>query len=126
MVVIQARSRRKPSGGRYKSTLSKRTHMLGRNPTLTKIGEMRKAKIPSKGGHAKMRLYEGSSANLYDPKTKRHEKATITTVLESPADRNFVRRNILTRNTVVQTDKGKARITNRPGQEGAINAILLE
>jgi ribosomal protein S8E len=27
---------------------------------------------------------------------------------------------------IVQTSKGKARITSRPGQQGSINAVLLQ
>jgi small subunit ribosomal protein S8e len=124
MVIIQSRSRRKASGGRYKSTLSKRTHMLGRKASMTKIGTLRKKTVSTKGGNAKERLFETSTANLYDPKAKKHEQVQIKVVLESPANRNFVRRNILTKGTVIETPKGKARITSRPGQDGIINAVL--
>ena len=126
MVVIQARSRRKASGGRNKSTLSKRTHMLGRSATLTKIGEKKKTAVPTKGGSIKQRLFSENTANVFNPKTGKYETATIKTVLESAANRNFVRRNIITKNTIVQTDKGKAKITSRPGQDGVINAVLLD
>lgn len=126
MVVIQARSRRKPTGGRYKSTLSKRTHMIGRNPTLTKLGNTRKSKISTKGGNSKMRLFEGNNANVFDPKTKKYAAAAVKNVIESPANRNFVRRNILTKGAIIETSAGKAKITNRPGQDGTINAILVE
>jgi small subunit ribosomal protein S8e len=126
MVIIQARSQRKASGGRYKSTLSKRTHMLGRNPSLTKIGELRKKQVSVKGGNAKERLYQADTANVFNPKTKKYEQATIKMVTESPANRNFVRRNILTKGAVIDTNKGKAKVTSRPGQDGVINAVLLE
>jgi small subunit ribosomal protein S8e len=49
----------------------------------------------------------------------------MTTVTENPANKNFVRRNILTKGAVVATDLGKAKITSRPGQDGEVNAILL-
>ena len=126
MVVIQARSRRKASGGRNTSTLSKRTHMRGRPATLTKIGEKRKSAIPTKGGGHKQRLFSANTANVYNPKTKKYESAAIKAVLESPANRNFVRRSVITKNAIIQTDKGKAKITSRPGQDGVVNAILLE
>ena len=60
-----------------------------------------------------------------DPKTKKSSKAKINTVVDNPANRNFIRANILTKGTVVDTDKGKARITNRPGQEGTVNGVLI-
>jgi len=31
----------------------------------------------------------------------------------------------MTKGTIIKTDKGAARITNRPGQEGCINAVLI-
>ena len=37
-----------------------------------------------------------------------------------------VRRNILTKGAIIETDAGKAKITNRPGQEGTVNAVLVE
>jgi small subunit ribosomal protein S8e len=47
------------------------------------------------------------------------------TIAENPSNRNFARRSIMTKGTVIETSAGKARITNRPGQEGAINAVLI-
>ena len=65
-------------------------------------------------------------ANIADSKTNKFTKAKIETVLESPANRHFTRRNILVKGTIIQTDKGKARVTSRPGQDGVINAILIK
>lgn len=39
MVLDQQRSKRKPSGGKLKLTTKKKKYALGRDPTLTKIGE---------------------------------------------------------------------------------------
>jgi small subunit ribosomal protein S8e len=127
MVVIQTRPRRKASGGLYRSTLSKRTHMLGRQPSLTKVGtQLRKRRIATKGGGGKQRLFEANVANVFNPKTKRHEKAQIKAVVASPANTNFVRRNIITKGSVIDTEKGKARVTSRPGQSGTVDAVLVE
>jgi len=100
--------------------------MIGRAPTMTKIGEGRAKKISTKGGNEKMRVFETSTANLFDPKTKAYSQATVKTVVQSPANRNFVRRNILTKGTIIETSKGKARVTSRPGQDGVLNAVLIE
>ena len=64
-------------------------------------------------------------ANILDAKTGKYVKAKIKTVVENPANRHFVRRNIMTRGCIIDTDKGKAKVTNRPGQEGSINAKLI-
>ena len=45
---------------------------------------------------------------------------------ETPSNRFFARQNILTKGTIVETNKGKARITNRPTQEGVVNGILVK
>ncbi|MCD6558125.1 MAG: 30S ribosomal protein S8e, partial [Candidatus Aenigmarchaeota archaeon] len=38
----------------------------------------------------------------------------------------FVRRNIITKGAIIMTEDGRAVVTNRPGQEGVINAKLIE
>ena len=60
-----------------------------------------------------------------NPKTKKSQKAELKTVVESPANRNFVRRNIITKGSVVETSLGKVKITSRPGQEGTLNGVLV-
>ena len=57
---------------------------------------------------------------------KKIQKLEIKNVLETPANRFLARQNILSKGTIVQTDKGKVKITNRPSQEGMINGILIE
>lgn len=55
-----------------------------------------------------------------------YQRMKIKGVLESPDNRNFARQNIITKGTVINTDLGKAKVTNRPGREGAVNAKLIE
>ena len=52
-------------------------------------------------------------------------KAKIEIVTANPANRHYVRRNIMTKGTIIKTDKGDARVTSRPGQDGVINAVLI-
>ena len=63
--------------------------------------------------------------NVYDKNEKKYKKSKIMTIVSNPANRHFVRRNILTRGAIVKTDLGNARITSRPGQEGTINGVLV-
>ena len=125
MAVFQARSKRKASGGRYTSTLSKRKHMIGRLPTLTRLGGDKRRAMRAKGGSEKVRVLNAESVNLIDPKTRKASKAKITNVVENPANRYYVRRNIITKGTIVETEQGRARVTSRPGQDGTVNAVLL-
>lgn len=125
MAISQHRSKRKSTGGRYKKSRDKKAFELSRAPTLTKVGEMKKKKIKTLGNIGKTVLLNANIVNLYDPKNKKYEKSKIITVIECPANRHYVRRNIITKGTIIETDKGKARVVSRPGQEGSINAILV-
>jgi len=124
MVIVQNRSLRKQSGGRNTSTNTKRKHMIGSAPSMTHVGDSRIRSRRTKGGSQKKGLLSANKVNLYDPKTKTHAIVKIKTVKENSANRNFVRRNIITKGTIVDTEKGLAVITGRPGQEKMINAVL--
>jgi len=103
----------------------KKFAQLGRDPTLTKIGEKKVKSLRVRGGNEKKILYTDKMINVYDPKTKKYSKVEIKTVVENPANRHYVRRNILTKGTIVDTSLGKAKITSRPGQEAVLNGILV-
>ncbi len=125
MVLIQSRSKRKVSGGRYRPYRMKRLYEKGNLPSLTKIGKRDLKNIVARGGNLKSRLFKVDVANLLDKKNKTYSKVKITSVAESPANRHFVRRNIITKGTIIETEKGKAKVTSRPGQDGTVNAVLI-
>lgn len=126
MVVTQWRSRRKQTGSLYRAFKKKRLAQAGREPSMTKIEEKTRSKIiRTRAGGRKKILFSASIANLLNKKTKAFEKAKILTVVDSPSNRNFIRRNIITKGCIVETEKGKARITSRPGQDGMVNAVLI-
>lgn len=125
MAITQKRPKRKISGGRYRSWRKKRAHELGSLPSFTKLGKRNISVVRTIGDNRKRVLLSGDIANVYNPKEKKYEKLKIETILENPANRHFIRRNIMTKGTIIKTEKGKARITNRPGQEGHINAVLI-
>ena len=125
MVVIQDRSLRKPSGARNTSTRTKRIHMSGSKAALPTVGDMRTRVKKTKGGSKKEHLLSAKQANVLDPKTGKHTILDIKAVKENSANRNYVRRNILTKNTIIETEKGLAKITSRPGQEKIVNAVFI-
>ncbi len=125
MTKSQFRSRRKSSGGRYREYRKKKLHELGSDPTLTKIENKREMVKRIRGRNYKVSLLSINIANVYDPKEKKYKKANIMTVVDNPANRNYVRRNIITKGTIIETNLGKARVTSRPGQEGMVNAVLV-
>ena len=125
MAISQKKSKRKPTGARYKSKRSKKLNELGNNPTLTRLEEIRKKKTRVLGANHKIKLLSANRANVLDPKTKKYKIVQIKSVTDNPANRNYIRRNFLTKGAVIETELGKAKITSRPGQVGTINAILI-
>ena len=125
MTLDQSRAKRKETGARYKAYRKRKQYELGRNPSLTKLDKKRVRIIRTLGNNFKTRLLSTDTANLFDPKSKKYEQAKIKTITDNPANRHFIRRNIMTKGSVIMTDKGKARVTSRPGQDGVVNAVLL-
>lgn len=125
-MIINSRSRRKASGGRYKRSVEiKKKHKLARTATLTKLGDKKLQSVKGRGGTIKNRILLTDKVNVFDPKTKKYQVLEVKTIAESPANRNYIRRNIMTKGTVVETEKGKAVITSRPGQVGTLNAKFV-
>ncbi len=126
MVVTQkGRRGRKATGGRYRVAKGKPTVYRGNEPALTRIDAVKKRSFRMKGGGRKVRLFSTDVINVLDPKTKMHKVVKLVSVVDNVANRNYVRRNVLTKGAIVQTDAGKARVTNSPGQEGAVNGVLI-
>jgi small subunit ribosomal protein S8e len=126
MAISQHKSKLSPSGSRYKDYRKKKQFELGSTPTMSKVGETRSKKSRMIGGKVKNRLLMVNTANLYDPATKRSAKVKILDVDSNTANRYFARRDIITKGCIIVTDKGKARVTSRPGQEGTVNAVLVK
>ena len=125
MALWQGRSRRKLTGGRIKFNRGKKKSEIGREQQITVIGNDSKKVVRTRGGNSKFRVLLSNHANVYIPKTKNTTKTAIKTVLENPANPNYIRRNIITKGAIIDTEIGKAKVTSRPGQDGVINAILI-
>lgn len=126
MAISQGKSTRKSTGGRYIANRGKRKSELGREPANTRLDEKRLRKIRTRGGSEKLRLASDNKMNLIDPDSNKAKTAEIITVLENSADPNYVRRNIITKGAIVETNVGKAKVTSRPGQNGIINGVLIK
>ena len=128
MGVYQWRDHKKPSGGKrnwyYKV---KRKYAMGRYfvPAVVSDKEERLL-VRVRGGNYKVRLRKVTHANVTDPETGTTKKVKILSVLETPANREYARRGIIVKGTIIDTEMGKARVTSRPGQDGVVNAILVK
>lgn len=126
-MITQGRSLRRPSGGLKKPYRKKRLYDKGSQPVNTRLGSMRSARtVRGTGGSIKQRLFQAAVANVYNPETKKYAIAKIKTVSNNPANRYFTRANIITRGAILETELGKAKVTNRPGQDGVVNAVLIK
>ncbi|HJJ42519.1 MAG TPA: 30S ribosomal protein S8e [Methanocorpusculum sp.] len=125
-MLWQGKSTRKSTGGRYHASRGKRRFEIGRSPADTVIGTTRIRTIRTTGGNTKVRALRCEFANVSDRKTGKVQKAKILNVAENAANLNYVRRNLMTKGAVIETDIGKALIVSRPGQDGVINAVLIE
>ena len=79
----------------------------------------------SKGGSTKVAARVVLYANVAMPGGK-VQRVKLDTVTSTPDNRIYARENILTRGALVASEAGKIRITSRPGQDGNVNAVLVE
>lgn len=115
---------KKISGGRYRKRRKKRLYELPGQRRVVSLGETKRKSKRIRSGKKKVFLLR---ANIVNVKIgNKNQKLEIRNVLETPANRFMARQNILGKGTIVQTEKGKVRITNRPSQEGMINGVLIE
>lgn len=125
MALWQGNSRRKPTGGRLVRAQKKRRSEIAREHIDAHVGEHRQKVVRTKGANQKVKLLATETINVTG-KDGKTTKATLTNVVENPANIHYVRRNILTKGAIVETSAGKARVTSRPGQNGALNGVLVE
>ncbi len=105
----------------------KRKHELGRPPTMTKLAEKEaRVIIRVRGGNIKIRLKKATYINVSIPGENKTVKTRILAVVETPSNPQYVRRNFLTKGSIVRTELGLVKITSRPGQDGVLNGVLIE
>ena len=115
---------RRITGARVVPLRKKKLSERSGKPRLTIVGKVKRKVMKGHGGNSKIVLLSTDVALVIDPKTKKSKKSKIKNVLKSPANRYF--KTQMVKGTIIETELGKAKITNRPGQEGAVAAILVE
>jgi len=125
--VYQWRDRKRLTGGKrnwYYKVKRKYAHGRYFVPAVVESEEERKI-IRARGGNIKVRARKVAMAVVSDPRTGKSVKARILRVLETPANREYARRQIIVKGAIIETTEGKAVVTSRPGQDGVVNAVLL-
>jgi small subunit ribosomal protein S8e len=116
---------KKISGGQYRANRKRTKDEFPGIPRIVKLRPRKMKVLRTKGGNLKNVLLSEEFANILDEKGKT-KKAKITNVVETPSNRFLARQNILVKGAIIDTELGKARISNRPSQEGCVNAILIK
>ena len=125
MALWQGRSRRSNTGRRIRYARGKRKFEIGREAQLTTIGSAKYKKVRTKGKNAKIRAKTIDIAYVINQKNNKTQKTEIKSVVGNPANINYIRRNIINKGAIIETNIGKARVTSRPGQTGIVNAVLI-
>jgi len=127
MEQFHGKSRRKTSGsgGMRRRPREKRRHEAGGFFAAAKVGKEDARKLArTRGGALKVILKRAAFANVATKEGTR--KARILAVAEAPDNRHYARMGIITKGAVVNTELGRVRVTSRPGQDGVVNAVLLD
>lgn len=117
-------TKRSGSGGKNKKKMDKKLYLVGGSFTATKVGEKDvRVLVRTRGNEMKVRLKKAGTANVV---TKEGiKKVLIKSVLETPDNRHHARQNIITKGAIIETEIGKVKVTNRVGQDGVVNGVLL-
>ena len=114
---------RKASGARYKKPKKKKLTGRPGQTRIVKLAELKRKLFRGRGGNTKLTSFSNNVASvMVKGKAK---KTAIKNVLETPSNSFLARQNILLKGAIIETDLGKAKITNRPSQEGNVQAILV-
>ena len=115
---------RKYTGGRIIPNRTRRKYEIDRYPNEAIVGETKNVIRRVRGNNIKVAFKFADHANVSDKDTKKTTKVKILRVTENPANKDFERRGVITKGSVLETDLGPARVVSRPGQDGIVNAIL--
>lgn len=115
---------RKITGGKYHALRKRRAFDKFVQERAVVLGAVKRKILRVKAGAKKPVLLRADEVNVLVK--GKSQKAKIINVEQTPQNPFLARQNRLIKGAVITTSAGKARITNRPSQEGCVNAILIE
>ena len=115
---------RKISGGKYHKQRKRRLFEIQNAERHVTIGTQKSKQLRVRSGLRKTILLKADTANIRVG--NKIQPAKIINVESTPQNQFLARQNRLIKGAIIETSVGKAKITNRPSQEGNVNAILLE
>jgi small subunit ribosomal protein S8e len=118
--------KRKKTGGKKRAFRTKRAYDQGRFPVETILGEIKRKTVTGRARISKNKIVKSNLVNVSNPETGLTERMMILDVVRNPANPDYNRRGVITKGTIIRTEKGLAKIVSRPGQYGSLSAILIE
>ncbi len=115
---------RKTSGGRYIKPRKKKLTGRQNQSRVVKLDDKRTKLLKRRGSSKKLVSLTNDTVNVISKGKGKNVK--IKNVLETPSNSFLARQNILLKGAIIETELGKAKITNRPSQEGNVQAILID
>ena len=104
----------------------KRRTEVASEEQLAYVGEADARKnYRKRAGSQTVRILSVNQVNV-NMKGGKTVRATVKNVVGNDADPNYIRRNIVTKGAVLDTDQGLVKVTSRPGMHGVVSGILVE
>jgi small subunit ribosomal protein S8e len=117
---------RKYTGGRIIPNRTRRKYEIDRYPNEATVGEAKNVIRKVRGNNIKVAFKYADHANVSDKDSKKTTKVKIVRVTKNPANKDFERRGVISKGSILETELGLARVVSRPGQDGIVNAILIK
>ncbi|TLX85995.1 MAG: 30S ribosomal protein S8e, partial [Thaumarchaeota archaeon] len=99
---------------------------IDRYPNEAIVGNNMKVERRVRGNNSKTALKTGEFANISNLEDQKTTKSKILRVIKNTANKDYERRGVITKGTLIETEIGLARVVSRPGQVGIINAVHLK
>lgn len=117
---------RKYTGGRKIPMRSRRKSEIDRYPNEAVIGSNVELTRRVRGDNSKTALKTVEFANVSNVEENKTTRSKILRVIKNTSNKDYERRGVITKGTVLETELGLARVISRPGQVGLINAVQLK
>ena len=115
----------KITGGRRHPLRIRRKYETNRYPNEALTGPSSTITRKVRGKNQKTALKTIDFVNLTIPNAK-VKRSKIIKVLENPTNSDYKRRGVISKGAILETEDGKCKVVSRPGQDGAVNAILVK
>ena len=115
----------KITGGRRYPLRTRRKYEIDRYSVEAIPGSHITVTRKVRGDNRKTALKTTDFVNLAAPGEK-VKKVKILKVLKNPASSDYERRGVISKGAILETEGGQCKVVSRPGQDGAVNAVLIK